>query len=43
MEGSFKDLTITIKDKKNCRKPFDRRNSFPFSIEGMSYLDSNIG
>ena len=41
LEESLAELLITVKDKKCCTKLFDKRDSFPFLIVRMSYLDSN--
>ena len=42
LEGSFLNLKITTKDKKYCKKLFDKRDSFPFSDVCLRYLDINI-
>ena len=41
-EGTFLDLMINIRDDKFVISLYDKRNTFPFSIVRMPYLESNI-
>ena len=41
-EASFLDLSIKIANKKFTTKLFDKRDSFPFYINRMPFLDSNM-
>ena len=42
LEESFLNLMNTIRHRKFDRKLFDKRDSFPFLIEYMSYRKSSI-
>jgi len=42
VQASFLNLDIKIQDNKFIYKLFDKRDSFPFSIVRMPYLNSNI-
>ena len=41
-ETTYLDLDIKIIDKRFQISLYDKTDSFPFSIKGMHYLDSNI-